>query len=219
MEHCAAGNRTGEYSAQHYEDTSQAQYKAKETRHRGAHSVWVHLDLVQKQMKETRDRALSRAGEEHECWRECSGGCSYSFKKAFPRSPVYTEFVLDWIHQWTKVLLFLPADLSLCECFTGITGAILPSGKETSRFELPFKTEKRVCPHSWLDILPIFFCWVKKIDLKWLFNACFKRELDFARGGQLFILLQGIICVAHLQFWMLKALQLRVERWGYSGPS
>ena len=76
---------------------------------------------------------------------------------------------------------------------------VIPHGKETSRFKFPLKIEKRgFAPFLMTDITLLFclsFAELRRLDLKCLFIACFKRELVFAGRGQLFLFLQGIIIV------------------------
>lgn len=74
--------------------------------------------------------------------------------------------------------------------------AVLPGGKETSRFSLPFKTRAGLPQFLIIDITLLIyssFAEARSSDLNWLFIACFKRELGFASRGQLSFLLQGVI--------------------------
>lgn len=79
---------------------------------------------------------------------------------------------------------------------TGIPGAVLPRGKTSSRFALPFKTRAGLPWFLITDITLLLyssFAEARSSDLNWLFIACFKKELGFASWGQLSFLLQGVI--------------------------
>ena len=66
-------------------------------------------------------------------------------------------------------------------------------------FKFPLKIEKRgFAPFLMTDITLLYcfsFAELRRLDLKCLFIARFKRELVFAGRGQLFLFLQGIIIV------------------------
>jgi hypothetical protein len=156
---------------------------------------------VQKPVKEIQGREWSIADEWYQ-WVRAGGThdvqrCPESFQWKWPLDPVWPSIYVRFHSLMDWDFCPSPSTSPCLSYYTGNIRVILPRGKEVSRCELPLQTASR--GFAWLLIADITFLFYfpfaesRRLDLKWLFIACFKRELGSVRRGWHFLSLQGII--------------------------